>query len=338
MTPPTGDMGDNEMAIAEPVFIIGCIRSGTTILHKMLSAYCPSAIDIDDVDFECRTFWQQRGYNIGSPKTGSYCDGADGSDLTESRRREILDYFARRTGANRHIVAKNPHLSNKVALLHRLFPRAKIVHIIREVLSVAASTKVHFLGVARGENYWQQPFVHYWPDTNHLPCWCTIPASNATVYREGLRLRIRRLKNGRPKVPPARHTDPNVFRREHPDPSRYYPGEGFRRIPESWLRINADIIGQVDALGLKPIYLPVNYTDLVGRTKDTLRRITEFCGIDRTDPDAVPDALDSSRQHKWRQDLSEDEQRAVVDVVAEREEDAKRIVDRLPGPLLPTLG
>lgn len=323
------------MSHVEPVFIVGCIRSGTTILHQVLMDYCPQAVDLDDVDFECRTFWQQRGFRIGSPKTGTRCCKADADDLTDSARREILDYVADRTTGGRHIVNKNPHLCNKIGLIHALFPGARIIHIVRENLSVIASTKLNYLSQdERQTNPWGARFVQYWPDDPDRPCWWAVPLDSDAVFREPLRRRLRRVVRGQPQLPEPELESFVDFRRAHPDPTRYFPGEGFRRIPESWIRINAYVLRQIDALAMDSLYLPVNYADLVARPRDVIREIGAFCGFTQVDPSTVPATLDESRRDKWRQDLTEHERTLVDDVVREFPDDMRLLLERLPGPLL----
>src|SRR2546426_6356743 len=319
---------------SEPVFLVGCIRSGTTILHTTLTAGCPSAIDLDDEDFEGRTFWQARGYRIGSPRTGTRCDAADGLDLTDERRGEIVEWCARRTTGGRHIVNKNPHLSNKIGLIHRLFPRARIVHVVREVPAVVASTKRRFEASGNGHTYWRAPFVYYWPGGVDLPCWWVIPAEGTgpMVCRESSGRRVMNLVRGSPSIP-AGHEAPEAFRRRFPDGTRYFPGEGFRRLPESWLSLNANVIRQVESLAITHLYLPVNYASLVERTKETIRRIAEFSEIERVDLSAVPETLDTTRRHQWRHTLRREERDAIDQVVEVHHADAQLIRDRLPGPL-----
>ncbi len=322
------------MSLVEPLFIVGCIRSGTTILHDVMTQFCPQAIDIDDVDFECRTFWQTRGVAIGSPKTGTRCPPADASSVTPAQAAEIRAYFARRAGRERHIVNKNPHLSNKLGLLWALFPQARVVHIVREIYSVVASTKLRFLAAAERENYARVPFVAYWPAEEHLPCWWTVPMARGRAPFS-LKHFAKRLLAGRNAPPAAQHDDPQQFRAEFGDASRYYPGEGFARIPESWLKINAGVIEQVRGLRMESHYLPVNYDDLVTNTPQALARIAQFCGIEQVAPQRVPQTLDASRRDKWRKDLSAAEQRSVCEMVERFAAQAGLISQTVPGAVLP---
>ena len=48
------------MGVTDPVFIIGCIRSGTTVFHRTLLRAMPDAVEFDEHDFEMRSFWRMR--------------------------------------------------------------------------------------------------------------------------------------------------------------------------------------------------------------------------------------------------------------------------------------
>ncbi|MCH8854510.1 MAG: hypothetical protein IID41_17935, partial [Planctomycetes bacterium] len=228
---------------------------------------------------------------------------------------------------------KIPRLRHKIGLLSDVFPRSRIVHIVREDLSVVASTKIHFERNFEGVNFCRVPFRAYWPEEPELPCWYMIPAGYSRPRKEPLKRRIKNLLIRRPRVPAPRHEDPEAFKQVFPDESRYYPGDGFARIPESWLRINANIIRQIDLLGMQHRYLPINYANLVEDTLGTMERIASFCEFDLTDSEAIPKSLDRSRRNKWRRDLTHDQQRIVVAVTERLESDAELIRSHLPGPL-----
>jgi hypothetical protein len=320
------------MSIAPPIFVVGCMRSGTTILREMLARYFPAAVDLDDSDFEGRTFWQSRGFNIGSPRTGTPCDAYDGAAVSDAQKSEMRAHVRQREGGARHIINKNPHLSNKIGLVNAVFPEARIVHLVRDDLATAASTKLRLLATYEGQNVHKAPFIHYWPDEATWPCWSCIASGPASFAEQPLALRLRRLLLKR-RTPMFRHEHAVEFGRLHPDPSRYYPGAGFRRIPEYWLRVNSNIVRQVEAAVIKDRYLPLNYTDLVTRTRETLERIAAFADIDGAARGDVPLSLDGSRQEKWRRDLTDEEQACVAAVTEELAADASLIRESLPGPL-----
>ncbi len=319
--------------VAPPLFVIGHIRSGTTVLADLLRAFCPRAVPLEERDFEGRDFWQDLGLKIGSPRTGTCCLGAEDRDVTPAQKQTARAHVDGRTSAGRHIISKNPHLSNKIGFVHRLFPEARFVHIVRQDLSVIASTKQRFLDSSRGSNVWGFPFLYYWPEDTHLPCWWVIPAKRGCPYEEAARQKAYREARGIAPPPVPKHDDPDDFRLMHQDRTRYYPGKGFRRIPESWLRINSIILQQLAELSLPKLCLHINYRDLVQHTHEVLREITRFAEIDTIDPSQVPPSLDPAPQEKWKETLTVEERGTCAMVREELSTEARLLAGSLPGPL-----
>ena len=311
-----------------PLFIVGHMRSGTTIIHEMMLKACPQAVDLTDDDFESRPFWQAFGLRIGSRRTGTYCDCAAAEHVTSQRRLAIMAYAEQRCADGRRIVNKNPHLSNKIGFAAEVFPKARFVHIIREAMSVVSSTKLGFER-ANTNNEEYPPFVHYWPE-GRLPCWWT-----ALNDRRGLELTsgmARRWARGMAQSlrvkPRPRCTAPNYFYPHerlsrlmsiYPDPTRYYPGEGFARLPEAWATLNANIRLQLDALSAD-CNLTVTYDELVQDTRSTLSRILQFAELPRDGLDNVPEHLDRSRVAQWRKHLTTSQQERCREVIEQHRE------------------
>jgi hypothetical protein len=326
-----------------PLFIVGCIRSGTTILHRRLIKCCPQSIDLDDVDFEGRTTWQQFGCFIGTPKTGTRCLFAGSENATKDARTVVRKYLEKRSGLDRHILNKNPHLSNKILFVNALIPEAKIVFIVRNIYATVSSTKLHLQAVYNGANSLGIPFVHYWPDTD-FPCWYTIPAfkhqtpdklknpwsrflwllqSDSKNFRHYLRMLI---KPPSIKMGAMPHEDPDTFRSSFPDKSRYFPGEGFARIPEAWVTINANILCQLKHIPEK-LWITIDYDQFCANTHSTIKRICEFIHAPNYNLKEVPSRLDTKRQHKWKKHLSLKEQKIVRRVLDEQEEHTSVVQD-----------
>lgn len=320
--------------MTEPVFIIGCIRSGTTILHRMMVEHLPECVPLDNHDFEGTRFWSAHGLPIGCPLTGARCAGMTASDLDVDRQERIRQALRRRPG---QIVNKNPHLSNKIGLLQSIVPEARFVHIVRSVLSVVSSTKLHFERVSAGRNKRGVSFVHYWPD-EPLPCWWAVRDPDAGVAPRSARERLRLLRDRWFRLPRADHVNRDVFSRRFPDATRYYPGEGFDRLAESWITINANILRQVDALGLHEQHIVVTYESLVADPRSVLEQLAHFCGISDGPGRDVPQTLDTSRQHAWRKALSTEQVEAVAAVERRFDQDVAVLRESVPRHLFCATG
>jgi hypothetical protein len=162
-----------EIAISKPIFVVGTIRSGTTLLAEMLDrsphiAYCP---------FELKDLWSQvGGISMASAKTRDViCLEYSAKDTRTGQRENLLaSFLQRRTtcvgkapGAT--FLNKNPHLSNKLLLVHALFPDARFIWIHRELPQVVASIKRLFEDVCRRQGTW-----HWWPYRSKMTrsrCW-----------------------------------------------------------------------------------------------------------------------------------------------------------------------
>jgi hypothetical protein len=160
-------------AITRPIFIVGTIRSGTTLLAEMLDrsphiAYCP---------FELKDLWSQvGGIPMASAKTRDLnCPEYSAKDTRNDQRENLLASFFQRmtTCAGKApgaiFLNKNPHLSNKLPLVHALFPDARFIWIHRDLPQVVASIKRLFEDVCQRQGTW-----HWWPypsKTTKSRCW-----------------------------------------------------------------------------------------------------------------------------------------------------------------------
>jgi len=111
-----------------PVFIIGCARSGTSILGELVGQHPEVAYM-----FEASWAWEAGGR------------GENGSDrLTEAHVTPEVAWLVRqrlekRLTTGSVLVEKNPRTSLRVPFVRALFPDARFVHIIRDGRDVACS-------------------------------------------------------------------------------------------------------------------------------------------------------------------------------------------------------
>jgi hypothetical protein len=160
-----------------PIFIVGCGRSGTTLLYELLcehpdlawfSNYSERVPALGAVAALHRARWLGRppkgsarssrwrphpveGYRVWDHCTGSLPGGLnrplDADDLTaEARRRvrTIVRAHVRAQGARR-FVNKNTRNARRIPYLHAIFEDARFVHVVRDPRATAVSlTRVAF--------------------------------------------------------------------------------------------------------------------------------------------------------------------------------------------------
>jgi len=326
-----------------PLFIVGITRSGTTISHDMVMKACPEAVDLtSDDDFECRNFWQAFGLTIGSRRTGTLCECATKDDIDIASKEKIQNYVSLRH-AQGGIITKNPHLLNKISYVANTLPDAKFILIIRDIMGVVASEKIGFNDAYKG-NEDAPPFVHYWPDTK-LPCWSYIQCDHKELDAKKFNLLLKiksmvkkvivNLKNKSLNEPGRvfSHQKYSEFSVLHPDKTRYYPGDGFHRIPESWITLNLNAIKQLKELD-NSRWMTIAYNELVDDTKGIVSKMLAFSGYSAPALEKLPNQLNKSSADKWRKNLSVEEQNIVRTVIENNKQDFETICSTVGANML----
>jgi hypothetical protein len=182
--------------VREPIFLTGTVRAGTTLLARILGRH-PR---LRYLGFELSEEWSRAGVPIASVETADACCPAVGADrATPELRRAIAAKMAvaAADGDGRRAINKNPHLFNKLPLVHALFPDAALVVVSRDLRSTAASTRRLWESVAAEFG------KHHALPVDGDACWSCLPAA-ATVDL---------------------------------DPRRVFPGGDVAVIGEYWLRV-----------------------------------------------------------------------------------------------------
>jgi len=108
----------------DPVFIVGCSRSGTTVTYETI-ATSPQFLKFGH---EIPEFWD----GLWGPHHNNWESEAAGADSARPEHREAaLRYFFQRLGAGR-VLDKTCINAMRVPYLHRLFPEARFVYIHRD--------------------------------------------------------------------------------------------------------------------------------------------------------------------------------------------------------------
>ena len=250
-----------------PLFITGCMRSGTSVLVEKLCRH-PQLLRIG---MELNDIWTA----IGGASCKGVCEHKTEDDVSSEATANMVAYMMRYIELaqrpqrylmrirNRYLsggnsvfkdfdriipVNKSPHLMNKLRYVHGMFPQAKFVFIIRSIEGHSASTKVFF----------------------------------DREYRQSGR------KNYLPR------DDKGCYARFYPwekvrgaDLNRCYPDD-FSIIPEMWIRLNALALEEITHLPPEQVMI-IAYEDLITRQAETLQEVFTF--ID-------PDAQHRSKTHK----------------------------------------
>lgn len=290
------------MDTIQPVFIVGCMRSGKTTLRRALqrvvelSAASSSAgaagwnergfAELSGDDGEGRTFWQAFGLAIGARRTGTFCLHADKSDVKPEHRLEIQAHVENMCAGGHRLISDNAHLLNKIGFVAEALAQSKFIFVMRKLESVVAEWKYLFQK-ANTSNEDYPAFVHYWPECE-FPCWYVVRndllrtgVSAASLRRWAVRAaRVVGLKRAGLRSGPScafRHEKLSSFLGKHSDLSRYYPGEGFSRLPEAWIRMNHDALLQL--LQIKQNrWITICFEELIDHPGDTLRKTLDFLG------------------------------------------------------------
>ena len=296
-----------------PVFLTGCMRSGTTFLADKLASH-PQLLKIG---VEMNDVWT----DIGGAAISGTCEYRNASHVTteytfqmtsyiqdfinESKSlkraamRSYLKFFhglgrAEYDWNNLKPLNKSPHLMNKLSYVGGLFPSSILILIVRDIYSHSASMKYHFekLHAFDGRSY----FLEESPNS----CY------------------------GR------------TFQNQNRE--RTFPGD-FSIIPEMWMRMNELALKELDnAPFAKKIV--ISYEDLVRNQKGILLSLFKALDLEEMHHDEalkiasqgtvlVNTTTKGNPLTKWKDQLSNHEKSAIDKVLLDRESSYRFINESL---------
>lgn len=110
--------------VPDPVFVVGCSRSGTTVTYETLAA-SPLFLSFG---WEIPQFWN----NLHGPlNNGWHSEAADAEDARPEHKTAALRYFYQRLGVG-WVLDKTCINVMRISYLYKLFPQAKFVFIQRD--------------------------------------------------------------------------------------------------------------------------------------------------------------------------------------------------------------
>lgn len=289
-----------------PVFIVGCMRSGTTIFADTLDLHP----DICWIEGELYDVWQ---YLAGAPCgiNGQDCKRLTASDVTPEASMNMHAYFrfalSQKTSNHQaSALNKNPHLMNKISYVERIFPNAKFIFIIRSIHPLSYSTWRMLVN----QHYGLRTLHACWPAEDAGNCWKFIPDFN---IRERDKNRIVPGFNGQ--------VDAN-----------------FKLIPEAWIKLNYWALRDFESLDPDKRLIIV-YENLIKDPKVVLQSVFDFLGFADNEK-VIAQAVDHISQSRisfpsknpleeWKRSLSDAHKTAIVSSVEKYHSEFQFIADRI---------
>lgn len=124
------------LKLDDPIFIVGCPRSGTTILGEILSKH-PKWIYLN----EPRYIWRFNRQDLNIWGDGAYGQLTMGVNDFSKRDEQFSKWFhfSKTLACKKRLVEKMPLNVFRIRWLNMIFPNAKFIHIIRNGCDVAQS-------------------------------------------------------------------------------------------------------------------------------------------------------------------------------------------------------
>lgn len=299
-----------------PLFVIGCMRSGTTLLYRLLTRH-PQLLYIDS---ELNDEWHYQanlpcGHGKCEPRYSHDVQSGDNKLLSGVFQKSIHDSmtlmgFGKRL-VNRYKfeagnlfpdwkriipVNKSPHLMNKIGYLNTVFPHSRFILIVRSLYAHTASMKMFFTK------------LHY--DTNLV---FHAPRNQAFCWG-------------------------NMSLEDVPNNETYYP-RNFDTIPEMWIRLNKVAMQDLEQVDVDRRII-VSYEDLVSDQACVLRQIFELLQLDsihynseveicNLKLDKKNTSTDGDPIQKWKSYLTPSEIKQIEQVKFNRKNDLEFILQNL---------
>jgi hypothetical protein len=283
----------------DPIFLIGLMRSGTTLLMNTLSEHpqlLKAGFELNDIWSEiggapCSVNCAERTELDFQPKYANNMTAYFTKYIEESKsiKRHLARWSAKRyygSGAikydweNLFLMNKSPHLSNKIRYLNKMYPNAKFIVIVRSPYGQIASLKMHLLQYHKNQNYYFE-----------------LPEDGISCFTNHIKPSESVLKS-----------------------KKLFP-PNFDIIPNYWIRMNSMIFKHLEEVEEDRKCI-ISYEDLVQNQEESLGKVFEFLDLRRKYKKIESSIQTKNRKihntktkgnpiEKWKSYLSQEEMKII---------------------------
>ncbi|MFN4115044.1 MAG: sulfotransferase [Inhella sp.] len=134
----------SRVSMAEPLFICGMFRSGSTLVEQVLAAH-PQMLAAGELEWLPRLV---SGAQAPFPQRAAELDAAAMAALARAYRAHLQRLFSERLADARYVSDKRPDNFLLIGLIKQMFPSARIVHTVRNPLDTGLSIYMQHLNAA----------------------------------------------------------------------------------------------------------------------------------------------------------------------------------------------
>lgn len=117
--------------VDRPIFIVGCSRSGTTIVHDLFASHRHLSAWTEAPELLEPAYWRM---------SGSHYRSAESKNAEDYWRLRLAFGLLLRISGRPRLVNKHPENSLRIGWLHEIFPDCLVIHVIRDGRAVVRSS------------------------------------------------------------------------------------------------------------------------------------------------------------------------------------------------------
>ncbi len=157
----------NRPELPDPIFLIGCSRSGTTVTYETIR----QSSDLSSFGYELPQFW----HGLWGPNDNNWeSEAANAEHALKSHRNTAFKFFYQRLGYTGRILDKTCINTMRVPYLRELFPNAHFIYIHRDGRDTISSLME---GWRLGEHFALEKYLGRFPctvniDQGKFKQWC----------------------------------------------------------------------------------------------------------------------------------------------------------------------